>query len=183
MPRSGPGPVIGRPRRSASPVVGGKRPATMLRIVLFPQPEGPRKTRNSPTPGSSRTARLMSWTAWNVLPSGLTKVLERFFSSRTFGLSPSVAAISGSALPREQLLVRDPDHPVRHHADEEDHQHAGEDLVHVRPLAGDGDDVAEAEPGVDDLGQDHVGPADPVHHAQGLPDGGQAPRHEHMANE
>src|SRR5712691_11005670 len=173
MPRSGPGPVMGWPRRSAWPVVAGNRPATMLRIVLFPQPDGPRKTRNSPTPGSSRTVRFTSRTASKVFPSGLTKVLETFFSSRTLGLSASGAAIPGSALPGEQLLVRDADHPVRHHADEEDHEHAGEDLVHVRPLAGDGDDVAQAEAGVDDLGQDHVGPADPVHHAQRLPDRGQ----------
>src|SRR5437762_1816593 len=119
-----------------------------------------------------------SWPGYFLsVPSSPTFLIQEratFSRSRTFGVSVSGAAISGSALPREQLLVRHPDHPVRHHADEEDHEHAGEDLVHVRPLAGDGDDVPEAEPGVDDLGQDHVGPADPVHHAPRLPDRGQA---------
>src|SRR5881409_3285835 len=175
MPRSGPGPVMALPRSSASPVVAGNSPATMLRMVLFPQPEGPRKTRNSPTPGSSRTVRLTSRTASKARPSGFTNVLETFFSSRTLGLPASGAAMGGSALPGEQLLVRHPDHPVRHHPDEEDHEHAGEDLVHVGALAGHGDDVAQAVAGVDDLGQDHVRPADAVHHAQGLADGGQAP--------
>src|SRR5438093_13150376 len=158
MPRSGPGPVMGRPRSRAWPVVAGKRPATMFRIVLLPQPEGPRKTRNSPTPGSSWTVRLTSRMASQVLPSGRTNVLETFLSSRTLPLSAG-PAIARSALPGEQLLVRHPDHPVRHHPDEEDHEHAREDLVHVRALAGHGDDVTEAEAGVDDLGQDHVGPA------------------------
>ena len=44
MPRSGPGPGMGLPRSSAWPVVGSNRPATMLRMVLLPQPEGPRNT-------------------------------------------------------------------------------------------------------------------------------------------
>ena len=83
MPRSGPGPVIGFPRSSAWPVVGGYSPATMFRIVLLPQPDGPRKTRNSPAPGTSSTWRSMSRMAWNTLPSGLTNALPTFRSSRT----------------------------------------------------------------------------------------------------
>src|SRR6185436_6489567 len=162
MPRSGPGPVMGWPRRRACPVVAGNKPATMLRIVLLPQPEGPRKTRNSPTPGSSRTVRFTSRMASQVLPSGRTNVLETPFSSRTFASSAAPAVVvvvtEGSALPGEQLLVRHADHPVGDHADEQDHEHAREDLVHVRALAGHGDDVAQAQAGVDDLGQDHVGP-------------------------
>ena len=55
----------------------------MFRIVLFPQPDGPRNTRNSPTSGSSLIARSTSWMAWKALPSGFTNVLETFFSSRT----------------------------------------------------------------------------------------------------
>ncbi len=97
MPRSGPGPVTGAPRTRAWPVVGKKSPATMLRIVLLPQPEGPRKTRNSPTPGSSRTTRLTSLMASKTLPSGLTKLLPTPLSSRTFGSDAlDGVAITGS---------------------------------------------------------------------------------------
>src|SRR5262245_3576401 len=42
-----------------SPAVGVSRPAIMRRRVVFPEPEGPRKTRNSP----SRVSRFTSLTA------------------------------------------------------------------------------------------------------------------------
>src|SRR5437867_12049486 len=117
MPRSGPGPVMGRPRSRAWPVVAGKRPATMFRIVLLPQPEGPRKTRNSPTPGSSWTVRLTSRMASQVLPSGRTNVLETFLSSRTLPLS-SCPAIARYALPAEPLTVLHTADPVHYYTDD-----------------------------------------------------------------
>ena len=51
MPRSAPGPVTGWPITSTSPLVGGcwgRRPAISRRIVLLPQPLGPRMQMNSP---------------------------------------------------------------------------------------------------------------------------------------
>src|SRR5579864_6026497 len=42
-----------------SPAVGDSRPAIILKSVVFPEPEGPRKTRNSP----SRVSRSTSLTA------------------------------------------------------------------------------------------------------------------------
>src|SRR5512143_2701491 len=47
------------PPMSTSPRVGSSRPAIIRRSVDFPEPEGPRKTRNSP----SRVSRSTSLTA------------------------------------------------------------------------------------------------------------------------
>jgi hypothetical protein len=56
-PRSGPGPVTDRSPTRISPEDGGMKPATMLRIVLLPQPEGPTTETNSPAGTSSETSR------------------------------------------------------------------------------------------------------------------------------
>src|SRR3974390_2734240 len=74
-----------------SPMVGVSRPAIILRSVVFPEPEGPRKKRNSP----SRVARLTSLTA----PSSPSlKTFVRFRVSTT--------AIARALLPaREDALV------------------------------------------------------------------------------
>src|SRR5215813_9149328 len=48
-----------RPPIRISPAVGCSKPAIMRRRVVFPEPEGPRKTRNSP----SRVSRFTSLTA------------------------------------------------------------------------------------------------------------------------
>src|SRR5579864_1510734 len=65
-----------------SPAVGVSRPAIMRRRVVFPEPEGPRKTRNSP----SRVSRLTSLTA----PSSPSlNILVRCRVSTTAIQSPS----------------------------------------------------------------------------------------------
>src|SRR5713226_312205 len=51
--------VTTRPPISTSPRVGSSSPAIIRRSVVFPEPEGPRKTMNSP----SRVSRLTSLTA------------------------------------------------------------------------------------------------------------------------
>lgn len=50
MPRSGDGSVISFPSTVIFPVVGMISPATSLRIVDFPQPDGPTRLTNSPLP-------------------------------------------------------------------------------------------------------------------------------------
>ena len=35
------------PSKNTSPLVGSRKPAIMRRVVVFPQPEGPRKVTNS----------------------------------------------------------------------------------------------------------------------------------------
>ncbi|BAF54333.1 hypothetical protein cgR_1351 [Corynebacterium glutamicum R] len=49
MPRSGPGPLISSLPALTVPVDGEASPAIILRIVDFPQPEGPRRETNSPS--------------------------------------------------------------------------------------------------------------------------------------
>src|SRR4051794_21650907 len=51
--------VTSRPAIRTAPVVSGSRPATIRSVVLFPQPEGPTSTTNSP----GATSRLTSSTA------------------------------------------------------------------------------------------------------------------------
>jgi hypothetical protein len=46
--RLGPMPASGRPARRISPSVGSMNPEIIRRIVVFPQPLGPRKLKNSP---------------------------------------------------------------------------------------------------------------------------------------
>ena len=39
------------------PALGSMKPATMRRVVVLPQPEGPSSTRNSPSAMPSETSR------------------------------------------------------------------------------------------------------------------------------
>src|SRR5215216_3770868 len=61
-----------RPSMRISPAVGSSKPAIIRRVVVFPQPEGPTSTTNSP----SSIARLMLLTA-----ATEPNVLRRFCSS------------------------------------------------------------------------------------------------------
>src|SRR5947209_1747718 len=65
-----------RPPMRISPAVGCSRPAIMRRRVVFPEPDGPRKTRNSP----SLVTRFTSLTAPN---SPSLNTLVRFRVSTT----------------------------------------------------------------------------------------------------
>ena len=49
-----------RPSMRMTPLVGVSKPATIRSVVVLPQPEGPRKETNSPSP----TSRLKSRTTW-----------------------------------------------------------------------------------------------------------------------
>src|SRR4029453_4371696 len=55
-PRSGAGPLTGRPSTRTVPVVGARNPATMFSKVDLPQPDGPRRHTNS----RSATSRSIS---------------------------------------------------------------------------------------------------------------------------
>src|SRR3546814_7666266 len=49
-----------RPPRRMSPAVGVSKPASIINVVVLPEPEGPRRVRNSPRPiarSSAATAR------------------------------------------------------------------------------------------------------------------------------
>src|SRR5688572_9889248 len=58
-PRSGAGPVTGRPSTRTVPVVGARKPATMFSSVDLPQPDGPSRQTSS----RSATARSISASA------------------------------------------------------------------------------------------------------------------------
>src|SRR5512144_54782 len=73
-----------------SPAVGVSRPAIMRRRVVFPEPDGPRKTRNSP----SSVARLTSLTAPS---SPALKTFVRFRVSAT-AIAPALLPSGEDAL-------------------------------------------------------------------------------------
>jgi hypothetical protein len=55
MPFSRLGPSTRRPAMRTSPVVGTSRPPTIRITVVLPQPDGPTKTTNSPSPMASES--------------------------------------------------------------------------------------------------------------------------------
>ena len=73
MPRSLPGPAIAFPSSMSEPAVGSSRPATMRRIVDFPQPEGPSRAQRS----LSRTSKETSATACILSPEPKRNSFER----------------------------------------------------------------------------------------------------------
>ena len=54
--------VIGLPSSTISPAVGDSKPASIISVVVLPEPEGPSSVRNSPrwmSRSNWRTTRLM----------------------------------------------------------------------------------------------------------------------------
>ena len=49
--------VTSWPASRTRPAVGSMKPATMRKVVVLPQPEGPSRTRNSPSAMVSETSR------------------------------------------------------------------------------------------------------------------------------
>src|SRR6266851_3726634 len=97
------------PPMRISPEVGVSRPAIMRKRVVLPEPEGPRKTRNSP----SRVSRFTLLTAPSC-PSLNTLVRSRVSTTamvapcyfhlakiRLYSSSAALAAFSGVSSPRD----------------------------------------------------------------------------------
>src|SRR5262245_1495136 len=79
-PTVGFGPSTGMPLSRMRPSLGRSRPATRLRMVLLPQPDGPTTATNSP----ARTSRLTrSMATSGETPSGATKRLVTPMRSST----------------------------------------------------------------------------------------------------
>src|SRR5215831_2366991 len=76
-----------RPPIRISPAVGVSRPAIIRKSVVFPEPEGPRKTRNSPS-------RVSKSTLLTAPSSPSLKTLVRFRVSTTAIKPPGTSAIA-----------------------------------------------------------------------------------------
>src|SRR2546426_6128866 len=90
-------PTTSSPRRRISPRSGSSKPATILIVVVFPQPEGPRSVMNSPSWMSSETS-LTAVTLPNVFVTSWMLIA---------GVATSLIAGSSLATPKGGLeLVR-----------------------------------------------------------------------------
>src|SRR5581483_12034534 len=69
--------LTSRPPTTISPESASSSPATTRRIVLLPQPDGPRRTRNSPSVIRSETSLTAS-----TLPKLFTRCLIRISATR-----------------------------------------------------------------------------------------------------
>src|SRR5215510_12808860 len=102
-----------RPPITISPESASSSPATARRIVLFPHPDGPSRTRNSPSAIRSETSLTAS-----TLPKRLTRCLIRM-SATPFPPSAHDSCAESSLLER-------PGHRSLHEPaleDQEDDQH------------------------------------------------------------
>src|SRR5262245_55213558 len=99
-PTVGLGPSTGIPLSRIRPSVGRSRPATRLRMVLFPQPDGPTTATNSP----ARTSKLTHSIAVSAdTPSGALKRLVTPTSSSTDAVF-SIGGIQRGVDPGQLLL-------------------------------------------------------------------------------
>src|SRR5215468_10131287 len=97
-----------RPPITISPESASSRPATARRIVLFPHPEGPGRTRNSPSAMRSETSLTAS-----TLPYRLMRCLIRMSATPLLPFAP-------------RSLLERPGHRRLHEPaleDEEDDEH------------------------------------------------------------
>src|SRR3954454_11149378 len=119
--------LTSRPPITISPESASSRPATARRIVLFPHPDGPSRTRNSP----SAMRRETSLTA-STFPYRLTRCLIRM-SATTLLPSPPVSLLqrAGHRGLNEPALEdqEDDEHGQhRHHGRGRDHAPVGHEL-------------------------------------------------------
>src|SRR5215469_6687154 len=134
MPRSGPGPVIGRPHISAWPRVTVSKPATMRSKVDLPHPEAPIRQTNSP----GRTRKFASRKASMRWPCSANSLLTPRRSR--MGLASSRKART----PAQQPLAKKEHDAVRNEAGNADYHHAADDDFGARQLSRFHDDRAEA---------------------------------------
>src|SRR5437870_2604572 len=146
-PRSGPGPVIGVASTSTRPRVGGRKPATMLSSVDFPQPDGPSRHRSSP----AWTSRLMSTSAGVGRPGRTPCGRPR--PERAPRRHPPGSS-RGRTLPPEPATAEADDESVARVAEEPQHNRGAEHLVHEEEVPPVVDEVAEPLFGADELGDD-----------------------------
>src|SRR5215467_788525 len=168
--RRGSGRLTGSPRKSTWPRVGPSKPATMLRRVDLPQPDGPRTAANSL--GATSRSIPSSATSRPVRP------LNSLLTPRRATTGAAVTDAAGSRMPLE-------DSPPQQHAGEahddlvgdepqESHgEHGGRTDVHSAHVVRVPEDVPETGLDGDHLGYDDGRPGHPDAKPEAREDRGQ----------
>src|SRR5215470_8791392 len=101
------------PPITISPESASSSPATARRIVLLPQPDGPRRTRNSPSAIRSETSLTAS-----TLPKRLTRCLIRMSA-----IPPSLRPCRTCPSLLERACHRSLHEPALEDQEDDDHRH------------------------------------------------------------
>src|SRR6266481_1791794 len=127
MPRSLPGPAIGLPLTSTSPVVGSSKPAMMRSSVDFPQPEAPIRQTNSPSAivRSTRASASMS----------SSPAVKRLVAPRIASRVWRTMSAMMLRAPAQQPVGERDDDPVGEKAERADDDHAGDHQIGARERA------------------------------------------------
>src|SRR5581483_10491201 len=128
MSRSrGASPVTSRPPMRISPDVASSRPPTIRSTVVLPEPDGPTRTRNSPSATSRSSAETATAPPGNSLVTP-AKTIPATCGSVTTRYPATVYAFEASPLPSDSGPVRAVARPLLPvgggAADRADHRHA-----------------------------------------------------------
>src|SRR5256886_11425357 len=124
--RLGSGPSTGAPFAHAWPRVGRSKPATMLRSVDLPQPEGPRIAANS----LGATAKSIARTASTRRPPLTNSFQTSRSSAARRGAARGRSAMRLEHAPPEEEVPGAQDDPVGHEAQEAHREHRRHADVH-----------------------------------------------------
>src|SRR5579885_364951 len=183
MPRSFPGPLTGCSFTSTSPPSARSSPAIRRSSVDLPQPEGPSRTRNSPTSrpageNASSISKLMFSSALTPFPSDDGNVRLTFFTvildflcsmfrhlqmrgstrHRDSGARKSRCGLA----PWEQLAFKKGQQEAEQKCRNSDGNDPGIHALEVEHFARCLHHVADSFPRIHHLRQDHVGPTDVI---------------------
>src|SRR5438874_9451881 len=136
------GPRDAVPSIVTRPSSGRSKPATMLRSVVLPHPEGPTSATNSPSPTARSIPRSTGSGPWSV-----AYVLLTF----------STAILARIAPPDRFQMLEPPHHRIEQQARYADDHHAGDhEVIAIASVARIDDQVAEPRPQRNHLGRhDH----------------------------
>src|SRR5215468_3148706 len=151
--RLGSGRLTGSPRKSTSPRVGPSKPATMLRRVDLPQPDGPRTAANSL--GATSRSIASSATSRPVRP------LNYLLTPRRATTGPVVSGMPFEDPPPEQHAGETHDDLVGEEAQEPDGEHGRHADVHPPHVVRVPENVSEAGLDGDHLGHEDGRPGYP----------------------
>src|SRR5215471_534813 len=180
MPRSFPGPCTGFSLTSTSPLSARSSPATRRNNVDFPHPEGPSKTRNSPTsrPADEKASSISKLTFSSALTGSpfaagnerltprtvifdfLCSMFRRLQMGRRAGHRGTCISQGCSRLaPGEQAAFQKREQEPKQKRCNSNRNDAGVDSLEIEDLACGLNHVANALPCIHHLGEDDVGPA------------------------